>query len=197
MMRKFNLTPCIVLFWVVFFMGCAGGAKSREDGEADIGEEDDIWYAIESVEELNGEWAGFSALDVPADESRGFPETVFNVSSSLSCTELYVVQRIKIAFGDFLADLLASYPDSVLTVDELWENFFENNYADYDLIREEYALVIEYSGPAEDLLNSETGKLYINQDRTRLREFLSGGLLGGLLEPFGVSGNVEFVLEKL
>jgi hypothetical protein len=185
----------IALLWVVFFAGCAGSAKPREDDEADTGE-DDIWYAIESAEELNGEWQGFSALDVPADESSGFPETVFNVSLTLSCTELYAVQRIKISFGDFLADLLASRPDSVFTIDELWEEYFENIYADYDLIREEYALVIENSLPAEDLLSSETDKFYINQDGTRLREFARGGLLGGLLEPFGVSGNVDFVLEK-
>jgi hypothetical protein len=196
-MRKFNFKAYIVLFWVVFFTGCAGGAKLREDGEAGSGEDDDIWYTLESAEELNGEWEAFSVLDVPADESRGFPETVFNVSLSLNCADLHAVQRIKIAFNDFLADLLASYPGSVLTVDELWEKYFENNYAAYDLVREEYALVIEYSGPAEDMLNSETDKLYINQDGTRLREFIRGGLLGGLLEPFGVSKNVEFVLEKL
>jgi hypothetical protein len=186
----------IALLWVVFFASCAGGAKSQEDGEADAGE-GDIWYTLESAEELNGEWKGSSVLDIPADESRGFPETVFNLSASLNCTELYVVQRVKISFGDFLADLLASRPGSVFTVDELWEEYFENIYADYDLIREEYALVIENSLPAEDLLNSGTDKLYINQDGTRLREFIRGGLLGGLLEPFGISGNVEFVLEKL
>jgi hypothetical protein len=186
----------IALLWVVFFVGCAGGAKSKGDDEEGTGE-DDIWYAIKTAEELNGEWRGFNALDVPADESRGFPETVFNLNASLNCTELYVVQRVKISFGDFLADLLASYPDSAFTIDELWEEYFENIYADYDLVRDEYALVIEYSLPAEDLLNSGTNKLYINQDGTRLREFLGGGLLGGLLEPFGVFGNVEFVLEKL
>ena len=185
----------IALLGVVFFPGCAGGVKPQEDGGADTGE-DDIWYTLESAEELNGEWEGFSALDVPADESNGFPETVFNVGLSLRCTELYAVQRIKISFGDFLADLLASRTDSVFTIDELWEEYFENIYAGYDLIREEYALVIENSLPAEELLNSETDKLYINQDGTRLREFVRGGLLGGLLEPFGVSENVEFVLEK-
>jgi hypothetical protein len=192
MMRKLVY---FALLWVVFFPGCAGVAKPQEDGEADTGE-DDIWYAIESAEELNGEWEGLSVLDVPADESNGFPETLFNVSLTLNCTELYAVQRIKISFGDFLEDLLASRPDSVFTIDELWEEYFENSYAGYDLIREEYALVIENSLPAEELLNSETDKLYINQDRTRLREFIRGGLLGGLLEPFGVSENIEFVLEK-
>jgi hypothetical protein len=193
MMRKLVY---MALLWVVFFAGCAGGAKSKEDGEEGTGK-DDVWYAVEIAEELNGQWQGFNALGVPADESRGFPETVFNLSASLNCTELYVVHRVKISFGDFLADLLASHPGSVFTVDELWEEYFENIYADYDLIRDEYALVIEYSLPAEDLLNSRTDKLYINRDGTRLREFLGGGLLGGLLEPFGVSGSVEFVLEKL
>jgi hypothetical protein len=196
-MKKINLVVYGILLCVVFFAGCAGGAKSQEEDGAANGEDDDIWYAIESAEELNGEWEGFSVLDLPADESKGFPETVFNVSLSLNCTDLYAVQRIKIAFGDFLADLLAAHPDSVLTTDNLWEEYFENNYADFDLIKEEYALVIEYSAPAEDMLNSETDKLYINQDGTRLREFVRGGLLGGLLEPFGISGNVEFVLEKL
>jgi hypothetical protein len=192
MMRKLVY---IALLWVVFFAGCAGGAKPKEDGEEETGE--DIWYAVEKAEELNGEWQGFNALDVPAGESSGFPETVFNLSLTLSCTELYAVQRIKISFGDFLADLLASHPGSAFTIDELWKEYFENIYAGYDLIRDEYALVIEYSLPAEDLLNGETGRLYINQDGTRLREFLEGGLLGGLLEPFGVFGSVEFVLEKL
>jgi hypothetical protein len=187
----------IALLWVVFFAGCAGGAKSREEDEVDAGEDDDIWYTLESAEKLNGEWRGSGVLDVPADESRGFPETVFNLSASLNCTELYVVQRVKISFGDFLADLLASRPDSVFTIDELWEKYFENIYADYDLVREEYALVIENSLPAEELLNSGTDRLYINQDGTRLREFVKGGMLGGLLEPFGVSGSVDFVLEKL
>jgi hypothetical protein len=50
---------------------------------------------------------------------------------------------------------------------------------------------------AEDLNGDETGRLYINQDGTRLREFLTGGVPGGLLKPFGVSGNIEFVLERL
>jgi hypothetical protein len=197
MMKKIDLMIYSILLWVVFLAGCTGGAKPSGDGA--VNGEDDIWYALESAEELNGEWEGLSVLDVPADESKGFPETVFNVSLSLSCADLHVVQRIKISFGDFLTDLLAAHPGNVLTVDDLWEEYFENIYAGYDLVlvREEYALVIEYSNPAEDLINSETDKLYINQDGTRLREFVTGGLLGGLLEPFGVSGNVEFVLEKL
>ena len=194
-MKKINLVFYGILLWTVFFAGCAGGAKPQEeDGTAD--EEDDIWYAIESAEELNGEWEGVSVLDVPADESKGFPETVFNVSLSLNCADMLAVQRVKVAFGDFLTDLLAAHPASILTADDLWGEYFENNYADYDLIREEYALIIEHSGPAEDLLNSETSKLYINHEGTRLREFVIGGLLGGLLEPFGVSGNIEFILEK-
>ncbi|MDR0585260.1 MAG: hypothetical protein LBG57_13080 [Treponema sp.] len=195
-MKKINLVFYGILLWAVFLAGCAGGAKSQEEDGA-VDEEDDIWYAIESAEELNGEWEGLSVLDVPADESKGFPETVFNVSLSLNCADTLAVQRVKIAFGDFLTDLLAAHPDSILTAGDLWEEYFENIYADYDLIREEYALIIEYSGPVEDLLNGETGKLYINQDGTRLREFTRGGLLGGLLEPFGVSKDIEFILEKL
>jgi hypothetical protein len=194
---KTNLAVYVILlFWAVFFAGCAGGADSREEDGTAAGGEEDIWYPIESADELSGEWEGTSVLDVPANESRGFPETVCTLILSLNCADMQAVYRVKIAFGDFLTDLLASHPDSTFTVDDLWEEFFENKYADYDLIREEYTLVIEYSLPAEDLLNSETDRLYINQDGTRLREFVTGGLLGGLLEPFGVSGNVEFLLEK-
>jgi hypothetical protein len=192
MTKKINFTAGILLFWVLFYTGCAGNAKSRDD-EALYGEDDDIWYPVKSAQELDGEWEGFSILDVPLDESKGLPETVFNVSLSLSCTDQDAVQRIKIVFVDFLEDLLAAHPDSALTIDDLWERYFENIYTGYLLIKEEYALVIESSESAEDLLNSENDKMYINQDGTRIREFLGGGLL----EPFGVPGNIEFILEKL
>jgi hypothetical protein len=218
---KINLV--VLLVCVVFFAGCAGGAEPLEEGAVSGGEDvaaggedvvsggedvvtgsdDDVWDVLESVEELNGEWEGLSVLSAPSDRSKGLPKTVFNVNLSLSCADLYVVRRIKIFFAGFLADMLAAHPDSDLTVDDLWESYFENNYAGYDLIREEYALVIEYSEPAADIINGkigetgETSRLYINQDGTRLREFLRGGLLGALLEPFGVSGDVEFVLDRL
>ncbi|MDR1412245.1 MAG: hypothetical protein LBI91_08560 [Spirochaetaceae bacterium] len=192
MVKKINLIGCALLF-VFFFTGCAGGGKPQEDAGETPGEDGDIWYAVTSAEELIGEWEGSIVLNVPADESKGFPETVFYVSMSLSCTEQGAEQGIKIGFGDFLADLLAAHPDTALTADDLWEEYFENIYAGYILIKDEYALVVESSGPAEDLLGNSNDKLYINQDGTRLREFLGGGLL----EPFGVPGNIEFVMEKL
>ncbi|MDR0451704.1 MAG: hypothetical protein LBH15_01515 [Treponema sp.] len=190
--KKFNRAGCALLC-VFFFAGCAGGGKAREDAGELHGEGEDIWHAVVSAEELGGEWEGSSVLNVPADESRGFPETAFYVGMSLSCAEQGAVQRIKIGFGDFLEDLLAAHPDSALTADDLWEEYFESTYAGHILIRDEYALVVESSGPAEELLDSANDRLYINQDRTRLREFLGGGLL----EPFGVPGNIEFVMEKL
>jgi hypothetical protein len=191
MIKKCSFTAGILLFWIIFFAGCAGGAEPRED-EALYGEGGDIWYAVKSAEELAGEWEGSSVLDLPADESKGFPETVLNVSLSLSCAEGSAVQRITIAFGDFLEDLLAAHPDTALSADDLWEAYFENIYTDYILIKEDYALVIESPSPVEELLSGGSDKLYINQDGTRIREFVGGGLL----EPFGVPGSIEFVLEK-
>ncbi|MDR1353695.1 MAG: hypothetical protein LBK05_10480 [Treponema sp.] len=192
MAKNIKLIGCTLLC-VLFFTGCAGGGKAREDEGELSGEDGNIWYPVTTAEELDGEWEGSSVLNVPADESKGFPETVFNVGMSLSCAETGAEQRIKIGFGDFLADLLATYPDTVLTADDLWEEYFENVYAGYTLIRDEYALVIESSGRTEDLIGGGSDRLYINQDGTRLREFLGGGLL----EPFGVPGNIEFILEKL
>jgi hypothetical protein len=132
-------------------------------------------------------------LDVPANESTGFPETSFTVGLSLSCAEEDVVQRITIGFGTFLEDLLAAYPGSDLTVDDLWEQYFEDIYTDYILIKEGYVLVVESTGLAEDLVSGGNDRLYINQDGTRIRVFLGGGLL----EPFGVPGNIELVLDRL
>jgi hypothetical protein len=192
---KINLAVCAFLVCVVFFAGCAGGAKPAEEGG-----EDDVWGVCESAEELKGEWEGSLVLAVPANESKGLPATVFNISLSLRCADQRAAGRVKIAFGAFLADLLAAHPESALTSDDLWETYFENAYAGYDLAGEEYALVIEYSYPAEDLIDDkidETSRLYINQDGTRLRKFARGGLLGALLEPFGVSGDVELVLDRL
>jgi hypothetical protein len=192
MTKKIDFMAGVLMLWVLFFIGCAGGAEPQED-EAIYGEDDDIWYAVKSAEELSGEWEGSSILDVPANESAGFPETSFTLSLMLSCAEEDAVQRIKIGFGDFLEDLLAAHPGSDLTVDDLWEQYFENIYTDYILIKEEYALVVESSGPVEDLVSSGNDRFYSNQDGTRIRVFLGGGLL----EPFGVPGNIEFVLDRL
>jgi hypothetical protein len=191
------------LLCALFLAACAGNRSAlKEDGEVSAEGEaasngsGDMWTALEFVSQLDGDWKGSSVFDVPADESKGFPETAFHADLSLSYMGRNVARQITISFYTFLEDLLATHPASGLTVDDLWEHHFEKTYAGYSLINDEYALVIRDLIPVENLFNNEDNELYINQDKTRLRCLIKSGLLNGLLEPFGVTGYAEFILEK-
>jgi hypothetical protein len=198
MVKKLNLTAIILPLCVFFFVACAGGGALKEGGEAvaETAEDGYVWTALEFVSQLSGDWEGSSVIDVPAAELNGFPKTVFHADLLLSYTDRNVTQRITISFSKFLEDLLATHPSSGLTVDDLWERYFEKNYAGYTLIKEEYALVIETSFPVENLFNNKNDRLYINQDETHLRWLINSEPLNGLLEPFGITGYAEFILKK-
>jgi hypothetical protein len=213
MTKKLSFTVNILLPCALLLAACAGGGSALKEDDAvlpPLGEietvpaedktvnnrDNDIWYTLESTDQLNGEWEGAGILDVPATESKGFPETVFYVEVELICSQRDIRERITITFNKFLEDLLAAYSVSALTVDDLWERYFERSFAGYTLIKDEYALVIETSSPAETLFSDRNDKLYINQQKTRLLWFVKNKLLGGLLEPFGVTGYAGFTLEK-
>jgi hypothetical protein len=203
MTKKLSFTVNILLPCALLLAACAGGGSALKEDDAVLAEvktinnrDNDIWYTLGSVNQLTGEWKGACVLNVPATESKGFPETVFYVDVELLCSQRDIQQRITITFNRFLEDLLAVYPVSDLTVDDLWERYFERIYAGYTLIKDEYALVIETSFPAEALFNNWNDKLYINQQKTRMLWFVENELLDGLLEPFGVTGYAGFTLEE-
>jgi hypothetical protein len=189
MIKKTNIRAGILLLWALLAAGCAGGAKQQQEEPPQVleVEEEDIWYVLSSVDGLNGEWEALKKLDVPADESRGIPRTFLNVRLTVVCTQQLAIQRVKIEFGDFLRDMLATHPSSRLKIDDLWA-YFENSYAGYILIKEQYALVID-SRLQEQLKNN---RVYINQTGSRLRVFLGGGLL----ESFGIFEDIEFILRR-
>jgi hypothetical protein len=213
MAKKLSFTANILLPCALLLAACAGGGSALKEKDAVLpppggietvlaedktvnNGDDDIWYTLGSANLLNGEWEGVGILNVPATESKGFPETVFYVDMELICSQRSIQQRITITFNKFLEDLLAAYPVSTLTVEDLWEQYFERSFAGYTLIKDEYALVIETLSPAQALFNNRNDKLYINQQKTRLLWFVENKLLGGLLEPFGVTGYAGFTLEK-
>jgi hypothetical protein len=202
MTRKFIFTANTLLFCAIFLAACAGGQGAvKKDGGESAGDRanvggDEMWGDIEFVSQLEGEWEGSGVINVPANESRGIPETVFYADLSLSYTGLNAVRQIRVSFYAFLTDMLSIHPGSPLTIDDLWEQLFETVYVGYTLIEEEYALVIENSISVENLFNDAENKLFINQDETRLQWFIQDGPLNELLGPFGLSGPVEFILEK-
>jgi hypothetical protein len=200
MVRKLIFTANTLLLCALFLAACAGSRTvQKEDEELSAESEavdNSVWTTLEYISQLDGNWKGACVLAVPADESKGFPKTAFYADLSLSYMGRNVIQQITINFYMFLEDLVAAHPTSGLTVDDLWERYFENNYAGYPLIKDEYALIITDLIPVENLFNNTDDKLYISRDETRLRWLIKNGLLNGLLEPFGVIGYAEFILEK-
>ncbi|MDR3335963.1 MAG: hypothetical protein LBT16_02050 [Treponema sp.] len=183
----------MVLGALFLAVSCANnrGAVYETEGEDDVeGEEE--WLPVSSWEVI-GNWEGDLLVPILEDNARGFPASKIGVVVTFTYDGgEQAVQGILFDFNLFLDDLLKTYSDKNMTSARLWDQFFARNFSDEIYTRKDYTVAIQIKKSVYSKRIFGDDFFFMNQNGIQLKNVIPGGLL----EPFGVPGDIEVILNK-
>jgi hypothetical protein len=188
-MKRNFLYLAIALGALFLAVSCINNRKAVREPE---GEGEKEWLPVSSWEVI-GNWEGNLLVPVLEGNAQGFPASKIRVVVTFTYDGGEdAVQSILFDFNLFLDDLLKIYSDKNLTKARLWDQVFVRNFSDEIYTKENYtvAILIKKLVYAKRIFGDNL--FFLNQNGTRLKNVIPGGLL----EPFGVPGDIELILNK-